>query len=266
MRTVVSEVGTVRSADGTAIAFERTGSGRALVLVDAAAHYRAFSSFDGLVELLSDTFTVYQYDRRGRGESGDTAPYAPEREVEDLAALIREAGGSAFVHGFSSGCLVALHAAVGDCGVRGLTLVEPPIGSAADLAEQRAFNARLESFLAAGDRAAAVEHFLTSIGVPEDMVAGMRGTPSWTAMEAVAHTLAYDGILSEATSPELLGSVAVPTLVIGSQGSSDDLTGMAARVAAAIPNGTHLSLPGQWHGVADEILAPALRDFFLKAA
>jgi pimeloyl-ACP methyl ester carboxylesterase len=266
MTTAAASVGTVRSADGTAIAFERAGTGSALVLVDAAAHYRAFSSFDGLVGLLSDTFTVYHYDRRGRGESGDTPPYALEREVEDLAALIREAGGSAFVHGFSSGCLLALHAAASNSGIRRLTLVEPPFGSEADRVAQRAFTARLESLLAAGDRTAAVEHFVTSIGVPEEMVEGMRGTPTWTAMESVAHTLVYDSAISEATSTELLGSVDVPTLVIDSQGSSDHLTGMAATVAAAMPNGAHLSLPGQWHGVPEEVLAPAMKEFFLRTA
>ncbi len=98
-------------------------------------------------------------------------------------------------------------------------------------------------------------------GVPADLVEGMRGSPSWSAMESVAHTLVHDSALSEATTTDLLASVAVPTLVLDSRGSSDDLTGMAASVAALLPAGTHRSLPGGWHGVADEDLAPVLVEF-----
>ena len=117
----------VRSADGTRIAFERSGDGPPLILVEAAGHYRDFSSLGGLVPLLAREFTVYAYDRRGRGESSDTMPYAPDREVEDLAALIAEAGGSAHVYGYSSGALVAMHAAAQGVPIRRLALLEPPL-------------------------------------------------------------------------------------------------------------------------------------------
>lgn len=261
MTTSGTQTHTVRSADGTAIAFERSGTGPPLVLVDAAGHFRGFSSFRGLIDLLAGDFTVVHYDRRGRGDSGDTPPYAVEREVEDLAALIEDAGGSACVYAFSSGGLVALQAAAAGLPIPAMALLEPPIGTEEDRPEQAAFTAELARLVDDGRRAAAVEHFLVGIGVPADLVEGMRGSPSWSAMESVAHTLVYDSEVSEATTTDLLASVAVPTLVLDSRGSSDDLTGMAASVAALLPAGVHRSLPGGWHGVADEDLAPVLVDF-----
>lgn len=253
---------TVTSKDGTSIAYERAGTGPALILIDAAGHYREFSSFGGLIGLLAADFTVYHYDRRGRGDSTDVTPYAVEREVDDVAALIDEAGGSAFLYAFSSGGLVALHAAASGLTIPRMALLEPPIAPDEDRAEQKAFTAELAALVAAGGRDAAVEHFVASIGVPDEIVAGMRETRSWAAMEAVAHTLVYDSLVSEATSFHLLASVTVPTLVLDSEGSSDDLTGMAATVASGMPNASHRSLAGAWHGVADDVLAPALIEFF----
>ena len=253
---------TVTSKDGTSIAYEQFGSGPALILVDAAGHYRAFSSFGGLIGLLAPDFTVYHYDRRGRGGSTDTAPYAVEREVDDLAALIEQAGGSAFLYAFSSGGLVALHAAANGLAIPKLALLEPPIETAEDRSAQAAFTAELAGLAERGRHAGAVEYFLTGIGVPGEIVAEMRGTESWSAMEAVAHTLVYDSMLSAATSLLLLESVTVPTLVLDSEGSSDDLTGMAATIAKALPNGSNRSLAGEWHGVSDRVLAPALTEFF----
>lgn len=253
---------TVHSRDGTQIAFERSGTGPALILVDAAGHHRRFSSFGGLIGLLTADFTVYHYDRRGRGDSSDTGRYAVEREVEDLAALIDEAGGSAFAYGFSSGALLALHAAARGLAIPKLALLEPPIDSEADRTAQSAFTAELAALVAAGRPEAAVEHFLTAIGVPAEIIAGMRDSESWSAMEAVAHTLVYDSLISEATSADLLGSVNVPTLVLDSEGSDDELTGMAATAARSLPNASHRSLAGDWHGVADETLAPVLIEFF----
>jgi pimeloyl-ACP methyl ester carboxylesterase len=253
---------TVTSSDGTSIAYERAGAGPALILVDAAGHYRDFTSFGGLIGLLAADFTVYHYDRRGRGGSTDTAPFAVEREVEDLAALIDRAGGSAFLYGYSSGALLALHAVAGGLAVPRLALLEPPLEMDQDRSAQAAFTAELTKLVDSGRREEAVEYFLTGIGVPEEVIAGMRGSPSWTAMVAAAHTLFYDSELSEATSLELLASVSAPTLVLDSEASGDDLTGMAATVATSLPNGRRRSLPGEWHGVPDEILAPALTEFF----
>lgn len=262
MSTTDITAGFVRSQDGTRIAFERVGSGPALILVDAAGHYRGLSSFTGLIGLLAADFTVYHYDRRGRGASTDTSPYAPGREVEDLAALIDEAGGSAFLYGYSSGGLVALHAAAGGLPIPRLAVLEPPIEPEEDLPTQAAFTAELRELIAAGRRTDAVERFMTGIGVPDEVLAQMRTTPAWSAMESVAHTLLYDCAIGEATSPRLLASVAVPTLVLDSEGSTDDLTGMAASTARLLPYGSHRSLPGEWHGVPDDVVAPVLREFF----
>jgi pimeloyl-ACP methyl ester carboxylesterase len=255
-------VATVTSRDGTVIAYQKSGLGPPLILVDAAGQYRRFSSFDGLIGLLVPEFTVYHYDRRGRGDSGDTPPYAPEREVEDLAALIDEAGGSAFVYGYSSGGLLALQAAAHGLPIRKMALLEPPIATEEEAAEQRAFTAGLTGLISAGRYNDAVEYYLAGIGLPEEILASMRGTESWAAMEAVAPTLVYDCLIGEATRYELLATVTTPTLIIDSEGSSDDITGMAATVARGMPNASHRSLAGEWHGVPDEVLAPVLIDFF----
>jgi pimeloyl-ACP methyl ester carboxylesterase len=256
---------TVMSTDGTVIAYERIGQGPALILIDAAGHYREFTSFAGLIDRLARESTVYHYDRRGRGSSTDTQPYTVQREVEDLAALIEEAGGSAFVYAFSSGGLLALHAAMARLPISRMALLEPPIEPDEDRSAQRLFTTELSNLLAAGQPGRAVEFYLTGIGVPDEIVESMRGSTAWSAMESVAPTLVYDSLISEATSFELLAAVRVPTLVLDSEGSSDDLIGMAATVAGALPNGFHRSLAGEWHGVSDEVLAPVLIDFFTGA-
>lgn len=251
----------VTSADGTLIAYERAGSGPPLIMVDPAGGYRDMDNIRGLGAVLAREFTVYTYDRRGRGHSGDTAPYAVAREVEDLAALVHRAGGRAFVYAFSSGGLLALQAAAAGVGIDRLALMEPPIGTD-DNPSDAVFTTELTALVAAGRRGDAVEHFLTGIGVPDDILDGMRDTPSWAAMEAVAHTLVYDSAISNETGADVLAAVSTPTLVIDSEGSSDDITGSAAAAAAALPNASHRSLPGGWHGVPDQDLAPVLIAFF----
>jgi pimeloyl-ACP methyl ester carboxylesterase len=250
----------VTSRDGTSIAFERVGAGPALILVDAAGNYRDFRPLRAPVERLAADFTVHVYDRRGRGASTDTLPYAIEREVEDLDALIAEAGGSASVYAMSSGCLLALHAAAGGLAIPRLALFEPPIEPREAPSGGTAFTRELAELVAAGHRRDAVEFFHRGIGVPDEIMAQM--TPRvWAALEAVAHTLVYDSAISDATSLALVRSVTVPTLVLASQGSSGDLTAMAATVAEALPDGAYRSLPGEWHGVPDDVLAPALAEF-----
>jgi pimeloyl-ACP methyl ester carboxylesterase len=251
----------VISSDGTVIAFERSGAGPALILVDAAGNYRDFRPLRAPVERLAARFTVYVYDRRGRGASTDTLPYGVEREVDDLAALIAEAGGSAGVYAMSSGCLLALHAAASGLAIPKLALFEPPIEPDETPTPESDFTAELAALVAAGRRRDAVEFFQRGIGVPDEIIAQMQA-PVWAALEAVAHTLVYDCRISDAMSLGLLRSVTVPTLVIDSQGSTGDLTGMSATVVEALPNATHRSLAGAWHGVPDETLAPVLTEFF----
>jgi pimeloyl-ACP methyl ester carboxylesterase len=251
----------VTSRDGTSIAFERSGAGPALIAVDPAGSYRDFRPQRPPVELLAAHFTVYLYDRRGRGHSTDTRRYAIEREIEDLAALIAEAGGSAYVYGTSSGGGLALHAAASGLAIPKLALFEPPIEPNETPTGETDFTTELAKLVAAGGRRDAVEFFQRGIGVPQEVMA--QTTPDvWAALEAVAHTLVYDCKLSDATSLQLLRSVTVPTLVLDSKGSGEELTGMSATVVEALPSSTHRSLPGKWHGVPNEALAPALIEFF----
>nr|WP_203890682.1 alpha/beta hydrolase [Planobispora longispora] len=251
------------SRDGTRIAFEKAGAGPVLVLVDAAGGFRGFGPMGSLAERLADRFTAVTYDRRGRGESGDTPPYAVEREIEDLAAVIEASGGRAFVHGFSSGAVLGLLGAAAGLPISMLSLLEPPIildqppqDDEGDLA------AEIDELVAAGRRADAVEHFHRSIGVPEEITAGMRQAPFFPMLEGIAHTLAYDSRITPAVSRDTLRSVTVPALVVNSESSDDRLRGWAEGVAAALPRGRHLALKGDWHGVPDDVLVPALADFF----
>ena len=246
----------VTSRDGTSIAFERYGVGPALVVVDAAGNYSGFRPLAAPVELLAADYTVYVYDRRGRGASTDTPPYAPEREVEDLGALIDAAGGTAYVYGMSSGCLVALRAAAAGLAIPKLALFEPAFEETTDTR----FTTELAALVAAGRRRDAVEFFHRGIGVPDEVMAQM--TPEvWAALEAVAPTLVHDCVQSDTMTLALIRSVPAPTLVLDSRGSTGDLAGMAAAVVGALPDGTYRSLAGGWHGAADEEVAPALAGF-----
>lgn len=252
------------SPDGTRIAFERAGVGPPLICVDAAGGQRSAGRFRNLAGLLVGRFMVYQYDRRGRGDSTDTRPYAVAREVDDLAALVAAAGEPAFVYGVSSGALLAMQTAAAKPGVRKLALFEPPIGEVDEPPGESEFTAELTRLVNDGRPGDAVEYFHIEIGVPAEMVAEMRTSPAWSAHEAIAHTYVYDSIISDSTRLSVAGRVDVPTLVIDSEGSSGDLTGWAAAVVGALPDGAHRSLAGEWHGVPDEDIASALTEFFLS--
>lgn len=259
---------TVRSSDGTTIAFDRSGDGPPLVLVGGALSDRSVAA--GLAGHLAERFTVIAYDRRGRGDSGDTAPYAVDREVDDLLALIVDAGGSAFVFGHSSGAALALEAAAHGLPIARLALYEPPFivdDSGPEL--PRDYVTRLEELVSAGRRGDAVEYFMTvAVGVPADVVAQMRSEPMWTSMEALAHTIAYDGtVMGDATAgnPQPLqrwASVTIPTLVMDGGASPDWQRNSIRALVDVLPNVQRRTLVGQDHGPADEVLAPALIEFF----
>jgi pimeloyl-ACP methyl ester carboxylesterase len=248
---------TARSADGTTIAFERVGAGPAVVCVDAAGAYRDHGPMRPLAAALADAFTVFTYDRRGRGESGDTPPYAVGREVDDLAAVIAAAGGHAHVYGFSSGALVALHAAAAGVPIDRLALLEPPLGE--PVAGESQLTREMRALVGAGRHEEAAAHFLASIGVPEEYA-----TPD-PGLVAVAPTLVYDCVLGDATSLDLIARVRTPTLVIDSEGTTGPLPEWAVTIVEALPDGRHRSLPGTWHGVDDADLARALRDFYAQS-
>lgn len=252
----------VTSRDGTTIAYERSGDGPVLILIDGALSYRGFGPSAGLADALSPHSTVYTYDRRGRGESGDATQHAVAREVEDLEALIGAAGGSAHVCGLSSGAALALEAAASGLAITKLALYEPPF-TVEDQTDD--FGERLEELLAAGRRGDAVEWFLTSAGVPAEAIAAMRNEPSWPQFEAIAPTLGYDNaVLGDGTVPYgRAAKVAAPTLVAHGAESPDFFRLAAKATADAIPGARYRSLEGQsWGQVAPEALAPVLSDFF----
>jgi len=257
-------VPTVTSTDGTTIAYERTGRGPALILVDGAMCYRAAGPMRPLAAHLIDHFTVYAYDRRGRGESTDTPPYAPEREVEDLRALIAAAGGRASLSAMSSGGALALATATADPGVAGLVLYEPPFLADIDDPDRFAtYTKRLTELLDAGRKGDAVAHFMTHVGVPAPAIAGMRSQPVWGVFEAIAPTLAYDDqLLAGSVVPrERAARVTVPALVVSGSASPPALQQAAKATADAIPTAEHRTLDGQTHDVAPEALAPVIVEF-----
>ncbi len=248
---------TALSADGTAIAFERVGEGPSIVCVDAAGAYREHGPMRPIASALADEFTVFTYDRRGRGESGDTPPYAVEREIDDLAAVIAAAGPQAQVYAFSSGGLVALHAAAAGVPIDRMALLEPPLGEP-DSGESP-LTREMRALIGEGKHAEAAAHFLAAIGVPEEYA-----TPD-DGLIAVAPTLVYDCLLGDQTSLDLIGRVRTPTLVIDSEGTTGPLPGWAVTIVGALPDGRHLSLPGSWHGVDDADLTGALREFYAQS-
>ena len=256
---------TVSSADGTVIAYERTGSGPALVLVDGALCHRAAGPMRPLAALLRERFTVHTYDRRGRGESSDTMPYAVAREVEDLQALIGEAGGEAYVYGISSGAALALAAAAAGLPITKLALYEPPfMAEVEDGARIKEYTERLGELLDAGRAGDAVELFMTNVGVPAPAVAGIRAQPGWAALEAIAPTLAYDDqVLGDGGVPrDLAGAITIPALVLAGAASPQSLQQAAKATADALPAAGHRTLDGQTHDVAPDALAPVLAAFF----
>ena len=257
-----TEIGRVTSSDGTSLAFERVGTGPAVILVDAAGNFRGFSPMPQLAEALSRNFTVFTYDRRGKGASTDTLPYAVDREIDDLQALIDAADGSAFVHGFSSGAILALLAAERGTGIAKLSLLEPPLRVEATPPPPSGLGGEVARLVVTGRRGEAYERWLKGIGVPAEMIAEMRESPVWPALEATAHTLVYDSLITGSMPPDRLAAISTPALVLGSEGSGDQLRDWARGVAGALPNASARFLPGTWHGVSAEHLAPALTEFF----
>jgi len=262
---------TVTSKDGTTIAFDRSGKGPALILVGGAFEQRAMDSETAQLAALphlAQQFTVFHYDRRGRGDSTDLQPYAVEREIEDIEALIDAAGGSAFLFGISSGAALAFEAALALGGkVKKLAMYEAPYNDE-DTARQAWMDYRkqLKEVLAADRRGDAVALFMMLLGMPADHVPGMRQHPMWPMFEAVAPTLAYDAAAMGEDGSVPTGraaSLAVPTLVMDGGASEWPFMHITAvALANAIPQAQHRTLEGQTHEVAAEALAPVLIEFF----
>jgi pimeloyl-ACP methyl ester carboxylesterase len=255
----------VTSKDGTSIAYDRSGEGPAVILVSGGSVDRSSNAPVGA--LLTDRFTVFNYDRRGRGPSGDTPPYAVQREFEDLQAVIGAAGGSAFVYGTSSGAALVLEAAAAGVAITKLALWEPPyiidpaMRPPSDTAET------FERLVSEGRRGDAVEFFMANVvGMPAEFVAQARSQPWWGATEALAHTLAYDArVMGDYSVPvDRAKLVAAPTLVIVGGASFPFMQETAETLAKTFPNGEIRTLEGQSHDVAPQVIAPALTEFFIS--
>jgi pimeloyl-ACP methyl ester carboxylesterase len=250
---------TVTSPDGTTIAFDQLGSGPPLVLVAGAACDRGQDA--PIAEALARSFTVINYDRRGRGDSTDRAPYAVEREIEDIAVLVDAVGGTATVLGLSSGGALAALAAAAGLSISRLVLWEAPYRL--DDEGQRAtkdYNHRLTALLAEGRRGDALALFMGMVGLPDEAIAGARRSPFWARGEALAPTLAHDAaVMGDGSLPvERLAAVTAPTLVLAGGGGPAWFRMSAEAAAAAIPGATVRILPEQTHDVAPEVLARAL--------
>jgi len=265
----------VTSQDGTTIAFDQSGQGPALILVGGAFEQRAMDSETAqlaALPLLAEHFTVVHYDRRGRGDSTDTQPYAVEREIEDIEALIDEAGGEAFVFGISSGAALAFEAALGLGGkVKKLAMYEAPYNDDNDARQAwKEFRKQLKQVLAAGRLGDAVGLFMTLLGMPAEHLDGMRQHPMWPMFESVAPTLAYDAAAlgEDASVPtERAARVAVPALIMDGGASEWPFMHITATALAnAIPHAQHRTLEGQTHEVAAEAIAPVLVEFFTSNA
>jgi pimeloyl-ACP methyl ester carboxylesterase len=264
----------VTSKDGTSIAYDRQGGGPAVILVGGGLDDGAENA--PLVPELAARFTVYNYARRGRGDSGDTLPYALEREFEDLDALIAEAGGSAHLYGVSSGGALVLEAAAAGLPVDRLGVYEVPYMVADDMARRaREFVQQLGAVLAEGRRGEALELFMRLAGSSEDDIAGARSSPFWPGLEAIAHTLAYDAACMGDYRPPTarLARITQPTLVVTGGVSPDAQVGMgglppdlfdraADAIAATVPRAERLTLAGQGHVADPKVVAPVLERFF----
>ena len=253
----------VLSKDGTPIAYDQSGEGPPIILVVGAFNTSATGA--PLAAQLSKHFTVFNYDRRGRGASGDTIPYTIEREIEDIDALITEAGGSAFVFGYSSGAILALMAARG-LTITKLALYDPPF--LVDAKSSQRFKdlvGQLAELIASGHRGQAVELFQTqAVGIPAEVVSQLRQAPFWPSLEDIAPTLVYEATLLDdmPSLAERMASIPVSTLVISGGENQARLLQAAQAVADALPTASYRSLSGQTHDIMPEVLAPVLEEFF----
>ena len=253
---------TVTSPDGTVLAYDRLGGGRPVVLLPGGSVDRMSNA--GLAAELSKDFTVYNLDRRGRGDSTDTLPYAVAREIEDITAVIEAAGGSAHLYGSSSGAALALEAAAAGAPVGKLALWEPPyfIEPRPELADTaRVFH----DLVAAGKRDEAAEYFMgTVVGMPPEFVAGASQAPWWAGQIKIAHTLEYDATImgTYGVPVERAESVQVPTIIVDGGASFPFMRETADRLAELIPDAQRATLEGQSHDVDPAALAPVLAAFF----
>jgi len=252
------------SADGTVIAYDKVGEGPALVLIEGALN--DLSTTLPLAAQLKNHFTVYSYDRRGRGASGDCLPYAVDREIEDLRAVIDEAGGSALVFGNCSGGVLALQGVAAGLEITGLALFEPPYIVAGTRDRPDDYSSHLASLISADRKDDALEFFMRAdVVLPEEHIAMVRNSPMWPALHELVPSLNYDAaVLGDSRMPaaEWLSSITVPTLVVDGENSNSWAKEAVRVLAEQLPNARRQTLAGHDHVLAPEALAPAMIEFF----
>ena len=265
-----TQTAAVTSKDGTTITYDRHGDGPPLVVVDGALSSRAMGSGQLIAPVLADRFSVYVYDRRGRGDSGDTAPFATDREVEDLLAVIEAAGGSADVFGHSSGAALALEAARQGAAIRHLALYEVPmVVDASRSPVGNDFRSRLQALVDQGQRSQAIKLFMTEgVGAPKAMAMIMPITPAWKKITPIAHTLPYDiAHVEEFLHGRPLpggrwDDLDLPILVIAGGKSPAWMRHAMDELSRALPHAQLKVLDGQTHMLKPEVTGPVLADFF----
>ncbi|WP_167043666.1 alpha/beta hydrolase [Salinibacterium sp. ZJ454] len=254
---------TVHSPDGTYIAYDRSGDGPPLIIIGGAFNTRHTAA--ALTPLLEPHFSVFQYDRRGRGDSTEVGPWTVQREIEDLGLLIEAAGGEAFVYGHSSGAVIGLEAAAAGLPITKLAAYEPPYTRNANGSGAiDGWGDSIQAALDAGDDQGAAVRFLTGSGVDEASVAGMQQLPWWPSMVVLAHTLPYDvALLGNGSVPvERFRDIRVPTLLLYG-GDSPAWAGNATAAAeTAIPNASRMVVEGQDHNTDAAVIAPLLVEYF----
>jgi pimeloyl-ACP methyl ester carboxylesterase len=245
----------VKSTDGTSIAYDVAGIGPSLVITGGAFNTR--HSPGELVGLLAPHFTVYTWDRRGRGDSGDTPPYSVERETDDLAAVIQAAGGAALAYGHSSGAILTLEAAMRGAAMSKIAVYEPPY-----VPDNLAAMAGVQPALDAGDPALAALTFVKGTGA--ENTDGLTQSPWWPSMVALADTLPYDlALTSDGIVPVgRLAAIRQPLLVMDGGASPEWAANAALAIESAVADGRRRTLQGQGHDVAAAVLAPVLTQFF----
>jgi pimeloyl-ACP methyl ester carboxylesterase len=261
----MKNIQSVISKDGTKIAYDKIGSGPVVIFVLGALNTR--KSGAKLAKLLASRFTVISYDRRGRGNSTDTAPYAPQREIEDVAALIDTAGDRVNLYGHSSGAAIVLEVALKlRKQVRKLAIYEAPYSLDEDARKAaQEYDRQLKKLLASGRNGDAVALFVRNVGVSDKQIEAMKRLPMWRGLVALAPTLAYESdVLGEGHSlPAVrLAAIAIPTLVMHGGAGAPSMLDVARAISKAVPGAQLQTLAGQTHGVSPKVLAPVLEEFF----
>ncbi|HEY5823202.1 MAG TPA: alpha/beta hydrolase [Cyclobacteriaceae bacterium] len=268
-KSEATKTASVISKDGTTIAYEKTGNGPTIILVNGALSHRKLNGEKDLAVRLSKNFSVIFYDRRGRGESTDTKPYAVEREIEDIEALVDETGGSAYLYGASSGAALSLLAAekLGHEKVKKLAIYEPPYESddRQGFAEEKN---KVNVLVRNGKPADAIVFFMKSLGMPPDKIDGMKKSPEWNSTVRIGHTLVYDfEILGDGTVPvDVAKNINIPTLIMDGEKSFDFMHATADTVGKIIPGAVRKTIKDQTHELAPEAVAPVLLNFFGNAS